>query len=245
MKLISLNIELNKHYDTVLDFLKRETPDVICLQELLEDDFSRFKKELNMEAIFKVFSYFKNDPYYQDIEGKRQGVAIFAKNIVVSGALFYVGNEENLLKSKEEYLSNEEFKKNRVLLWVDVKDKEGEIYRFSNTHFPVTKKGESSLYQLEVADKLLEKIMGLEEFVLCGDTNAPRGNETFSRLAKKLKDNIPLVYKTSIDQNLHKVKGIQFMVDALFTTPAYKALNVKLIDGVSDHMAVVAEISKN
>ena len=75
--------------------------------------------------------------------------------------------------------------------------------------------------------------------------NAPRGNETFSRLEEKYKDNIPREYKTSIDQNLHKVKGIQFMVDGLFTTPVYKASNVKLVDGISDHMAVVAEINKN
>jgi hypothetical protein len=75
--------------------------------------------------------------------------------------------------------------------------------------------------------------------------NAPRGKESFSRLAKKYKDNIPPEYKTSIDQNLHKVKGIQFMVDGLFTTPSYKASDVKLVDGVSDHMAVVAEITKS
>ena len=35
-----------------------------------------------------------------------------------------------------------------------------------------------------------------------------------------------------------------FMVDGLFTTPTYRALNVKLIDGISDHMAIVAEINK-
>jgi len=35
------------------------------------------------------------------------------------------------------------------------------------------------------------------------------------------------------------------MVDCLFSTPAYKASNVKLVDGVSDHMAIVAEIRKN
>jgi hypothetical protein len=35
------------------------------------------------------------------------------------------------------------------------------------------------------------------------------------------------------------------MVDGLFTTPAYEAQDVKLVDGVSDHMAVVAPITKN
>jgi hypothetical protein len=35
------------------------------------------------------------------------------------------------------------------------------------------------------------------------------------------------------------------MVDGLFTTPVYQTSNVKLVDGVSDHMAIVAEIHKN
>jgi hypothetical protein len=43
---------------------------------------------------------------------------------------------------------------------------------------------------------------------------------------------------------LHRVKGIMFMVDGLFTTSKYNATNVKLVDGVSDHMAIVANIEK-
>lgn len=35
------------------------------------------------------------------------------------------------------------------------------------------------------------------------------------------------------------------MVDGLFTTSDYKASNVRLVDGVSDHMAIVADIYKN
>ena len=69
-------------------------------------------------------------------------------------------------------------------------------------------------------------------------------NEAFDRIARKYKDNIPKKYKTSLDQNLHRVKGLQYMVDGLFTTPGYKASNVKLVDGVSDHVAIVADIEK-
>ena len=43
--------------------------------------------------------------------------------------------------------------------------------------------------------------------------------KTFNRLAEKYKDNIPLEYKTSIDQNLHRVKGLQVMVDGLLLHP--------------------------
>lgn len=244
MKLVSLNVELNKHYDTVLNFLKREKPDVICLQEFLEIDFDRFKKELNMNGVFQAFRYVIKEPYYKDVEGKKQGIAIFARNIVNSGSIFYLGKEEDVLKSFEVYVSNGSDKKNRALLWADIKNEESVIYKFITTHLPLTEKGESTPYQLAAADSFIRSINPFSEYVVCGDMNTPRGNETFNCLAKKYKDNIPLKYKTSIDQNLHRVKGIQFMIDGLFTTPSYKASNVKLVDGVSDHMAIIANINK-
>ncbi len=245
MKLISINIELNKHYTTVFDFIKKENPDVICLQEVLEEDFDRFKTDLSMQGIFKARRYFAGNPHYEGVAGKREGVAIFSKNIINSGAIFYEGSEENVAKSFDEYMSDEKNKKNSVLVWTEIKDSDGKIYKYITTHLPVTKDGESTPYQLEVVDILLNTLSNLGEFVICGDMNAPRGNETFTRLAKKYKDNIPEKYKNSIDQNLHRVKNLQHMVDGLFTTPTYMASEVKLVDGVSDHMAIIAEIEKN
>ncbi len=234
MKLVSVNIEVNRHYDTVLDFLKKENPDVICLQELLEEDFPVFQRELRIPGKLEVFSCPSS---YYNLEGKWQGVAIFAKNIVNSGSIFYTSEKRDLLKT---YNPEPE---NSVLVWADVKDAADSTYRIVTTHLPVTTHGESTPYQLQVVDLLLQSLVPLGEFVLCGDMNAPRGNETFSRIAQKYTDNIPPEYKTSIDQNLHRVKGIQLMVDGLFTTPKYTATNVRLVDGVSDHMAIVSEIS--
>ena len=79
MKLISLNIELNRRYKTVLPFLKREKPDIICLQEVLEEDFNYLKNEINMDGTLKIFSLVKWIGY-GDLRGKKQGVAIFSKN---------------------------------------------------------------------------------------------------------------------------------------------------------------------
>jgi exonuclease III len=243
MKLISLNIENNLHYETVLPFIKKERPDVICFQEVLEEDFEFLKRELDLNGIFCCFSYIKSKSYLQ-LRGKKQGVAIFSKNIVNSGSIFYYGQENNILKPFTEYMSDEKFTKNYALIWANIKNNDNIIYKIITTHLPVTKEGESSPFQIEVASNLLSTLSTLGELVLCGDMNAPRGSKTFSMLEKNYKDNIPEEYKTSIDQNLHRVKGIQFMVDGLFTTPTYKASNVKLVDGVSDHMAIVAEILK-
>ncbi|MEI8337669.1 MAG: endonuclease/exonuclease/phosphatase family protein [bacterium] len=244
MKLICLNIELNKHRDKVLNFLKKENPDVICLQELLEGDFEFFQKELGMQGVFKLW-YFLNIPNRPEVFGQKHGVAIFAKKIIDSGFIYFDGSEENIKKAFDEFFSDKNIQDNSVFVWIETVTEKGEKFKFINTHLPVTEKGETTDYQLEVIEKLLRELLKIPEFILCGDTNAPRGKEAFTLLANKYKDNIPEKYKTSLDQNLHRVKGLQYMVDGLFTTPGYKAENVKLIDGVSDHMAIVADIEKS
>lgn len=242
MKLISLNIEVNRHHHTVLPFLKKEKPDVVCIQELLDIDFERYKTELNMEGVWKAVNY-AHYPFPDSANGHKHGVAIFAKKIHDSGDIFFYGKQ--ISESYQEYLLDRENNKLRsVLAWADIKDEKGEVFKFINTHLPVTREGEVTPFQVEAVDDLLKVLKHFPEFILCGDTNAPRGRVSFNRIAESYKDNIPLQYKTSIDQNLHRVKGIMFMVDGLFTTEGYIASNVNLVDGVSDHMAVITDIKK-
>jgi exonuclease III len=244
MKLISINVEKNLHNETILTFLKKEKPDVVCVQELFTEDFDLFKKELGFDGIFKLFGYLKSKSY-PTLTGKGEGIAIFSKNIINSGSVLYFGKEEELVKLPDDKNFDKEFEKIYSLVWAEIKDTDGATYKFVTTHLPVTKEGESSPFQLEVTEAMLSKLDSLGELVLCGDMNAPRGRKTFSLLEEGYKDNIPLEYKTSIDKNFHRVKGgLPYMVDGLFTTPEYVASNVKLIDGLSDHMAIVAEITK-
>ena len=82
-----------------------------------------------------------------------------------------------------------------------------------------------------------------KEIVFCGDFNAPRGGEVFSTLATVFTDNIPSSVTTTMDNALHRVgdKLRPLVVDGLFTR-GYKASNVRVVCGVSDHCAVVGEI---
>ncbi len=238
MKLISLNIETNKHPELIIPFLKKESPDVFCAQEMLEEDFEMYKKELDMDGVFAPCRYVRSKSCEESI-GKIQGVSIFSKKIIKSGEEFYLGTKQEV----EKQFDINDFKESESLIWADIEIRNN-IYRIVTLHLPVTEHGQSTQKQLDAQASVFQKIEPLKEFVLCGDMNAPRGNETFRRFTEKYKDNIPPEYKTSIDQNLHRVKGIEFMVDCLFTTPSYKAENVKLVDGLSDHMAIVAEISR-
>lgn len=247
MKLICLNVERNKHDKLVLSFLKKENADIVCLQEFLEEKFELYKKELGLEGFLQITNY-ADVIAYDELAGKRDGLAIFARNIIEPGVMFYIGSEENIPKSFEKYkeeLSSPDYQTNHALIWASVKDKDGKSFKIVNTHLPVTDNGEVTPFQLDVVDKIISELDKHGEFIFCGDLNAPRGRESFARFAKKYKDNIPPEYNTSLDENLHRIKGIIFMVDGLFTTPAYRVSEVKLVGGVSDHMAIVAEITNS
>ncbi len=52
MKLIQLNIEHDRHLDRVLSFFEVEQPDVMCLQEVFEEDLHLLAERFGMHTVF-------------------------------------------------------------------------------------------------------------------------------------------------------------------------------------------------
>lgn len=242
MKIVSINIEIDRHHDTVNALIEKEKPDVICFQELLEENFEYFKKTYGKDGIFLPAAYLSH-PTQGGPQNRRFGLGIFSNSIINSGYSYYVGNESHIAVSFEEYFRNGLPQEEHGLLWIDSVF-EGNVYRIATTHLPATHLGQVTEFQLNTIDSMCTVLDTIGEFILIGDMNAPRGFEAWSRLAARYTDNIPPEYMTSLDQNLHRVKGLMYVVDGLFTTKKYTAHNVKLVDGVSDHMAIVGEVTK-
>lgn len=241
LKLVSVNIEQELHADTVAAFLKKEMPDVVCMQEVYKEDFYMYEKLLGMKGHYVPHFNF---PSQKTGEYKLLGIAIFAKEFLATDFEYFIdpnGVIINFTLASDPY--KEKHPGNRAIMWADVKDDEGNVYRIANTHFTWTPEGLALPYQIEDAGKAIKILEEkVKDFVFVGDMNAPRGRETFAMFAEKWKDNIPEAYDSSIDPVIHRAKGLKYVVDVLFTTPKYKAENVRLIEGVSDHKAVVAEI---
>ncbi|HEX9722241.1 MAG TPA: endonuclease/exonuclease/phosphatase family protein [Candidatus Paceibacterota bacterium] len=245
IKLVSINIELDKHLDLVREFLKKEQPDVVCMQEVYKQDLQDFGERLAMQAVFGHMSnighidYNKapRDPY---------GVGILsALPVQKAWVEYYAGGAK---EAKTRIFQENSRNDPHPLMLVTVQ-KGNVSLTFGTTHFTWTPDGNPDDLQRRDLKNLLGILTEISEIILCGDFNAPRGREVFDILAKLYKDNIPLSYTTSIDANLHRDKenmcGKPLMVDGLFTTPEYQCSNVRLQNGVSDHMAIVAEISKS
>ncbi len=249
IRFVSINIEIDKHLSSVLDFFNKFDPEVICLQEVSEKDFLSLKKEL---GVFGVFS----PMVIWDIKnGVRHtvGVAILSKFEIKNIEKFYYVGDESSVKcwdpkdlnfsstmTKDQLILLNEIEA-KVIIFGEV-IKNGVSYFISTTHFTWTPDGKANEFQKKDVEKLLSFCDKKESLILCGDFNAPRGGEIFNKIALRYKDNIPLKYDSSIDPNLHRVKNLKLMVDGLFSTPDYLVENVELIEGVSDHKAIVAEI---
>ncbi|MES2006473.1 MAG: endonuclease/exonuclease/phosphatase family protein [Patescibacteria group bacterium] len=235
LKLVQLNIEGSKHLDLVIPFLVAQNPDVVCLQELKRQDIARFEKELSMTCFFT--------PMHNGASGIN-GNGIFS-NLPMTNhcAEQYGGNWEEGL---QEYIHGDRkagYASSKFMLsMVDIENQRN-IFRIGITHFPVTDHGEASDYQRESIINMLKLLAKKGEFVLTGDFNAPRGGEIFAELASHYKDNVPLKYTTSIDGNIHRAGPLPHMVDGIFSTPGCSVSNVEMISGISDHCALVADIS--
>ena len=239
MKILSLNIEGSKHLTRWIPFVKKHAPDVLCLQEVFARDLDEIAGDLSMKYGFmptmRVAADF--DPKSTSIED--WGIAMFYHELPVDVELLYY--TQDISRDGE------------VPVWTG---EVGDIWKqavilatwssgitVANTHLAWTANGQSTEYQRTYAKDLLKALEQKEHIVLCGDLNAPRGGETWNIFAHHYVDNIPSFVETTIDQNLHKVKGLQYVVDGLFSSPTLRFSDVGVVDGLSDHMAVLATLT--
>ncbi len=235
LSVLQLNVERAKHLATVVPFLKERMPEVVCLQELQEKDIPLFEGVLEAKCHFVPMALHpaEGDPSVM-------GAGIFSrfpvKNLKIE---YYYGEGKNF--SMFVPYTTEGF--HRAFVYCDV-EKEGTIFRIGTTHFTWSSDGEASELQRTDLKLLLPILEKAGEIVFMGDFNAPRGKEIFDEIAGVYKDNVPLKYIDSLDDDLHRRRDLKLMVDGLFSTPGYIVSDVEMICGLSDHCALVGNISK-
>ena len=240
MKLISLNIEFNRHLDRVKDFLQAEQADVVCLQELLQEHLPFFQEATGADVVHYAPMTRLQRHGVDDL----LGVGIFSRVPVSRWQVHLLGGEGSGTEPfKAETAASKHGSTRFVALEAVLATPTGDLPLLT-THFPVTVEGGMDEFQTGVCDNFLNLVAGYPTVAACGDFNAPRGRPIFSRLAAALTDTIPAHYETSLYGPFHKA-GYQlpYMVDGLFVKGRANASNVALKAGMSDHHAIVAELS--
>jgi endonuclease/exonuclease/phosphatase family metal-dependent hydrolase len=239
LSVASINIEMSKHLDRICAFLSQRKPDIVCLQELCDRDVARFSASLGGATPFFV-------PMSERLDAKATtGVGIFSLlPIETPRALYYRGSPAGVPQFDLTSAYTKSQTQNHLIAACEVL-KENTIFKISTTHFTWTPDGTADDIQRHDLQALLECLNTLDQFVLCGDFNFPRGGELFTIMASLFKDNIPTRYTTSIDPILHRAGPLELMVDGVFSTTYYSVSNVELHSGVSDHCAVTFDITES
>jgi endonuclease/exonuclease/phosphatase family metal-dependent hydrolase len=239
LRLISLNVEGSKHLPLVASFLKEERADIVCLQEAIESDLPALIGASGASEHMFV-------PMMRRTIGERvvvQGIAILSRLALTDAHFFSYGGDGDGTNMFDNTDAASKHATQRYVCAVATIQAGGKLFRIATTHFVWTPDGSATdEYQRRDIETFLALLQKEGEVVVCGDFNANRGGEIFSKIAQRYKDTIPPHYTTSIDGSLHRAGPLPYMVDGLFTTPLYTAADVTLRPGVSDHCAIVAVI---
>lgn len=264
MKLVQLNMESHRHLEErTLPFLLSEKPDVVCLQEVFLLDLPRLKEVLGMECVFGPMASIESVSIHQHHALGEWGVALFYRpeQLIKSGNIYYEAGDEVGGPVVDEaqplpifFKDNNPNAMHRVVVWVELLVGESSSVTIGTTHFTWSPKGSFSERQQKSSQRLLTIADELNIDILTGDFNSPRWSpgeqpfqselgyeqNMFGLLAAAFTDTIPPDVVTSIDGQFHKAGYLQLMVDGVFTRDNISVQNVRVVDGVSDHMAVVA-----
>lgn len=219
--------------------IDRERPDVVCLQEVFEEDFKVFVKKFGMKGVF-ASTVFIDKPGQPGFEKRGIfGIAIMGKLSGKFGSEYYFKRKNRELPK----YSGKPNAGNRALVWQKIDERP----TIASTHFTWSKNGQTTEKQRIELKALIGLLVNkVNPDVLCGDFNAPRGQEIWSAISGKLTDNIPPETKTTLDPVLHYSHGAMLVVDGFFTRPNSKftVKSLRLIGGISDHLAVSAIMQK-
>jgi endonuclease/exonuclease/phosphatase family metal-dependent hydrolase len=245
LKLISVNMEGEKHFPRILSLVKAEDPDIICLQECPES-FQNNLQTLGFRTDFIGMRYsVQNDVEYLE------GVVFASKLPFATTHKYYYQPDYELPHSPiptPKHLMHHGY----ILATLE---HQSELFHIATTHIMDTPDGMPTEHQTQAVKKILHLLQTEKPTVLCGDFNMPRGfNPLYEEFTKNYTDNVPATHKSSLDQSLHRLgheKDLNapifdiYMVDYIFSKPEYLVSDVRLQFGVSDHAAVIATVSKH
>src|SRR3989344_4059074 len=166
LKLVSLNIEKDRHLDRITPFLSEQMPDVFCAQEVYESSIPIIAEALSDAA----YVYVPMTGRPKESPPQMQGVAIFSRpSIKAQSVRYYVGRPDTVPDSDDKDPSTYNAS-NRMVVLCDI-EKEGHVFRIGTTHFTWSERGKRTDKQLHDMKELLKVSGSLDEFILCGDFN--------------------------------------------------------------------------
>lgn len=241
IRLLSVNIEGQKHLARVRDLIARERPEVVCLQEVFEDSLAGLGRKYRYRVFGQVLWGDQDNNDF--IEGGRKiGVAILSRTPLSKSFVKHYGEARS---GYQQFVKGGGDK--RVMVGGEIELK-GARYQLATTHFTWTPDASVDERQRLHLKELLHYLEG-KELVLAGDFNTPRGSEVYRKLASRFQDNVPVKIETTLDPKLHYANReqegrLRLVVDYVWSTRQYQVSPVRVVEGVSDHCALIAQVDR-
>lgn len=248
-KLLTLNVEDDKHLERIKPFIAEENPDIVCLQEVFRED-----------VLWLVGTEFQVEFMPMCLKPRRdgglayRGIAVCTRSPAWKVVRDYYFQPNTTLIPADDM----DTESKRKTYWHGVVgatiDDNGLDMTIFTTHFTWTPNGLSNEFQAQDMKRLLAFMAEMPPHLICGDFNIPRKqNSMYPLLTAHYADNVPSEIETSIYVPLHRIKDdpveseriSHFMVDYIFSTPgAYNVTDVQMRANVSDHYGIVATIER-
>ena len=236
LKLLTLNIEADRHLDRVEATIAEHLPDIVCLQEALEPDCERLAAVGRYDVKFTLSAHV---PKWSGGQSS-WGVAVLSRVPVRSQSVHYYSSDARIR------LVREPNDVRRVVVMTEL-EHQGMPYRIATTHFTWSPDGQIIKEQKADFARLQRVLSAYPDYVLCGDFNSPRGREMFGMFVDQLKviDHLPAGVTSTLDPLFHRVGTLELVVDTIFSTPQYRVTQTRVLDGISDHKGILARIERS
>jgi len=263
LNIIHLNIERDRHLDSVLQLIKNKNPDIICFEEAILENVKKIASELKYEFAFA--------PLVIIDEGnikKEEGSAILSKlPIIKTNKYRYDDNKSDdtpvrTLKEIDSSVNgerpNDRFLYHSTLLAITIKCNNS-LLTISTTHFPVvdhTTRGLTdhelgsveNINEIENTRGYLDRLISIirlinRPMIFTADLNNTRGEYIYDTLAHELIDIVPKTISSTIDPKLHRCPDLKLMVDTIMISPDISVDEFDIAEGISDHKALISTLS--
>jgi endonuclease/exonuclease/phosphatase family metal-dependent hydrolase len=239
IKILSWNIWRGKYLNKAVDLLQQNSPDIICLQEIVEKDVDN-KRENLAGIIAKKLKY--NFVYCRAFTTDRHeivydlGNAILSKHQILDSTCFE-------LSGLKDYLKNSETEPRGAIK---------AIFQFGSrkinvitTHLAYSHELLPSKLRDKQVTKLL-KIIEKENTVLTGDFNAEIKNPEIKKLKGKIINanngkSMPTWSVSPTNYKGFEIRGLKYQIDHIFVSKDITIKQFKVIKTkASDHLPVMA-----
>lgn len=250
LKFIQINIYKGKYLEALVDFLKREDPDIITMEEVSAGAVNLYAdKSANLFEILKeklgYRGVFHSDVEISDNPGASFGNAVFSRWPILDSKIVVLNTFRPM--TLVEFSSDPAIWASIARHMLDVVCQVGgvKIHVISGHGrriAPPVDNPESTRQANLMADHL--RSLGNEPFILGGDFNMPPETSAITIVSKAANNLMQdLRIKQTLNPAVHELGDKGYLVDYIFTSKHFKleSLAVPQVT-VSDHLPLIAQL---